>query len=246
MRNRTVRNNPFTLIALAGALSIPACAPPPQSIGPTVQAQQQAIEAIAHAYADDLVMSEAMLRALLDIQRTILLGRLHRELIIHDYLTANNEPNHAALIEDINSDDPPTALSREVDDGRMSPEEAHAWLDAYARTNDATTRRELLERLEPTRNSARAEQAIFAAKWSRNASILMLFDSAQNASQALAHYAGTSGTPTRSPTRDTVRRAFEVIISDHIDDPDRRAAAWELIEAILDLANTSSTGETQS
>ncbi|TVQ83523.1 MAG: hypothetical protein EA380_00055 [Phycisphaeraceae bacterium] len=246
MRNRTVRDFPRTIAALVLALCIPACAPPPQSIGPTVQAQQQAIEAIAHAYADDLALSEALLRALLDIRRTILLGRLHRELIIRDYLTPAGEPDHAALEADLNTPDPPTALSREVVEGRMSLEEAHDWLAAYARTNDATARRELLGQLEPARNGARAEQAIFAAKWSRNASILMLFDSAQTASQALAHYAGASGPPTQPPTRDTVRRAFEAVIADHIDDPDRRAAAWELIEAILDLANTSSTGETQS
>lgn len=246
MRNRTIRTNPRAVIALALAMCIPACAPPPQTIGPTVQAQQQAIEAIAHAYADDLVLSDAMLRALLDIQRTVLLGRLHRELIIHDYITTADEPNHEALEADLHRADPPTALAREVTTGRMSPEEAHAWLDAYARTNDATARRELLARLEPTRNRVRAEQAIFAAKSARNASMLAIFDSAQNASQALARYAGTSGPTPQPPTRDTVRRAFEVIISDHIDDPDKRAAAWELIEAILDLGNTISTGEAQS
>lgn len=246
MRNRTVRTNPYIPVALALALCIPACAPPPQSIGPTVQAQQEAINALAHAYADDIVLSDAMLRALLEIQRTTLLGRLHRELITNDYLTVNNEPNHDALTEHIDRADPPTALAREVAIGEMSQEEAHAWLDAYARTNDATARRGLLERLEPTRNRVRAEQAIFAAKSARNASMLAIFDSAQNASQALARYAGTSGPTPQPPTRDTVRRAFEVIISDHIDAPDKRAAAWELIEAILDLGNTISTGETQS
>lgn len=230
-----------TLIgALCAALCTPSCAPGARAIGPTVEAQRQAIDAIALAYSDDMAMSEAMLRALLDIQRTLLEGRLHRELIIRGYLDHDLQPDHDALARDLERSKPVSTLAQEVILAEMTARQAHDWLDRYADAPTAEARRELLETLSITRNRVRAESAILTANRSRNASITRLFDDAHAASNALGRLSGPPNPPDRPETRARAREIFDRVIAEHIDDPEKRAAARELLEAIFDISEGTS------
>lgn len=217
---------------LMGFLS--ACAPPPSAIGPTLQAQTFATARMAGACAQDHALLRAQTASLLAIHRTVVTGELHRSLLRRGYLTPTGEPDVAVLDSDLAAPGAASPLVREIRAGAFTRDRAAAWLSDYSlalRMTDAgPTRHALLAQLSPMREFEAAAEWLLGALDQRTLDLNRLFADLGASSQALAAYSAFAPSPDAS---ETLRSSLSALITSHITDPERRAAALELLTALL-------------
>ncbi|MBL0927984.1 MAG: hypothetical protein IBJ11_10095 [Phycisphaerales bacterium] len=220
---------------LLGLPALGGCAPPPAAIAPVVASQKQAVAVLAESAALDHALLRTQAEHALGVQRTILAGRVHRDLLARGLLTPDGRPDADALERDLADPAQAGALPREIREGRMTREQARAWLADYAlalrMADPAETRARLLGRLADVQRFDASARSLLAAFDRRAEETRRLFAELDNSGRALADFAAF-----RPDGPATARRAASLLAAElaaRIDDPSRRAAAEELIRLIL-------------
>ncbi len=234
--NRFVRAAALAVLPLVAG----ACAPP-GAIGPTVGFERQAARLLAEANAQDQDLIHRLLLAQLHSARTLLLGRIHREIISHGYINADGAAASHVLEGDLALQAPPSALAAEVRAGHMTLGEARLFLEDYAlasRMSDrGETSRAMLARLGPVRRHDEMAAALERALAERADAIRRLFAELESAGTALDRYATPSPAP-GSAARAAGASIAPLLIAAHVRDPQRRIeighALNELMESVLE------------
>ncbi|MCB9837968.1 MAG: hypothetical protein H6813_01385 [Phycisphaeraceae bacterium] len=230
MRRTHIPSLIFALTALGGCVSA-------SDTGAVARAQAQAVERLA-------VESAVTNAALRSATNTLLMIRVERiasdaeQAIIADLLTAGGEPDHAALDAMLKLPQvPANPLATMVREARLTPDDAHAWLDTYAATWRATgaapTRRRLLESLHPVALARDEAATLSAALRDRAESDADLFADASRSAHAL------TGAAQSDPDLDALYQAatdsWRELLLERIDSPEQRAAARRLLDSVLNL-----------
>lgn len=210
---------------------VPACTPP-AAIGPVVQANHEATEALSRSVATDQALLRQSLAALLEIRRTTIAGRVHRGFIEAGLLTPALEPDHTALDASLAHQGPPSsALVAEVRFGRLTPDQAHAFLDDYAialRLSDPhPVTGPMLARFAPLAEHDRAARAMLEALDAHAREKAALLEELDANTAALLAYAEQDAMDPLGS------RALWQRITREIDDPALRDAAEHLLDIVL-------------
>ncbi len=229
--------------ALPALVSVLGCAPAPRALNPVLANQALVTQRLALAQSQDGAMLRGAAVALLDIRASILLGETHRDLLRRGYLTPLLEPDPGALDRDLadpNSDSP---LVREIRDGALTRDQAADWLNDYAlslRMSDGqAVQRALLSRRAQIRDFQAASAALLHALDARISGTQSLLADLNASNQALSHYAAFVPA-VQPPAAEGLRESLGALIAAHIDDPDRRALALELLDTMLVPTSPSS------
>lgn len=190
------RAGPAACLFTAYLLACSACTPSGAAGRAVVQSQQQAIAALAAAYAQDLALLRAQLAATLDIQRINLLGGIHRGLFEHGLITPALSADTDALTDLIAQSaaqpaevNPPLALLAAVQSGAVSTAAAHDWLLAYAaalKQGEEAARAALLAELPAVAAHDQAAAALLEAFSAHAAQVIAWFSSLEADAQVLA------------------------------------------------------------
>lgn len=231
------------LIGLSLCLTPAGCIAPPEAAIVSAR-QQDALARISHAWATDHALLDRHVRASLSARRTILLGGLHREVLARGYISPSGEPSRTAFEADLASGEPPSALSREVREGRLTLDQAVAYLNDYALTmrlsKPVPARDAMLARLEPVRIFDADARSLLAALEMRRGEVARLLADAEDSRLALHRTVTQSPLPDpRSVLAD--RNAWVLLIERAISDPERRRGAIELLDLLIAIDEPRST-----
>jgi len=229
---------PTLVASLAFGASVAGCAAP-GSVRALSAAQHSAIEELALAWSADHALARAELGVLIDIHRTTLRGRIHRELIATGCLTPEGDADSAALASAIADPTGDIALIREVRLGRMTEPQADAWLADFATSlrlgaagDGEAVRFALLARLADLESLERAWAELQSSLDDRAERITALAAEAAGASGAMAN-AFEARLAWRTIAEDSAPPALGGAIDALFTDPRRRAAARELVARLL-------------
>lgn len=170
-------------------LALTACAPP-AALRPTLAVQRDAIARVAEAIDADYALLADQARANLATYQRLLLGAAHRELIERGHLTPALEPDTEAFDNDLANPEAQTTLLNEVRLGRLSRENAHAFLHDYAlamrmRREGTPLRDAMLTRLRPLEDAEQRGALVTAAIHNRRDAVLNLLGEAAQVNHTL-------------------------------------------------------------
>lgn len=228
----------LALLLIACALALAACGVPPSGVRPVLASNTQTSTALASAYAHDLAWLRQSVGASLDAHRVILLGQTHRSLITdglitpvgHDLETLHEQLDAAQ--EGAASTNP---LLAEVLRGTLTRAQAERFLNDYAVAasmspeQSRAIRHGMLGTLAPLREHDESARRILEAFDEHAAHIAELLNELNANNEALIE-AFDSPTQTASPIR---QPALWLPILEHIEDPQLRAAAEQLLNNTL-------------
>lgn len=215
---------------------------PPRSLSPTIDAQRSAISAIRVSYDADLALLAAQLDAALAMRRTLLLGRIDRELVELGYLDADTGPQR--LRDDLANASASNSVVDDLRAGRLTLHDADRLLADYraaeALTDPLATsiRTQLLERLHAVRAFDQTATALRVAMTDHAADIAWLFDESERSSEALHTYAQQQPRLPQAITANAPELWSRLVLT-RIADPAKRAAAEQLLADLLSLATAA-------
>ena len=228
---------PHALALIAGAAGalVPACANP-EALAPIAAQHASTLDALqAHVEASHVLL-ERQVDAAIEIQHVALTGRLHRELLALGLMTPDFEPMVDQLEAHLGDADANAALLEEVRVGRLSLEAAQAWLGDYAlacrMAKGADARRALLARLAPVEALDASAAALRSALQGHGDAVLALVAELRADTQAIDAFA-RQGELTPTWDRARTRELIETHVLSRIEGEQRRAAAAELLDLLL-------------
>ena len=231
-----MRRNLLRALVLPAISAVGACAPAPHTLRPVLDAAALATQRLAVVQAQDASMLRSATLALIDTRRITLRGQVHRSLLQRGYLTPLLEPDAAALDADLAEPNAGGPLVRDIRAGRMTRDQAVAWLSDYAlalrMTDGDPVRATLLARLSLIHDFEADAAALIEALDARSAHTRALLTDLDASGEALAHYAAFAPSPS-APATESLRAALATLLGAAIRDPERRAAALELLDSIL-------------
>lgn len=138
---------PALILIPALAAMIPGCTAP-KAAQPVAQSNLTGIDLIAQRHQAALILLAKSTDSTLRIRRVTTAGDAHRSLILAGYLGGPSATiaNLDALMEDLTTDTTGNALIDTVNSGSLTPEQATAWLSAYASAR-ATGNRDMADDL---------------------------------------------------------------------------------------------------
>lgn len=219
----------------AGAVWLGGCAPNTM-VREVAADQARTIAAIDAAWNRDLVLLGDLLDASLAWRRTMLLGEAHRGLLSAGYITPGLEVDAARFDADLGDASTNNALLEEVRTGRLSADEARAFLRDYAlvlRMSDGDARRnELLARLAPIVRHDEAAHALRASLARHAARANELLADARAGGEAVSRFADMDA-GMDAFSRGMIREVWAQQVLGEIDDTARREAAARLLDRVL-------------
>ncbi len=225
------------LALLAGAAGgmIPACASH-DALAPIAVQHAATLEAL-HAHTEaSRVLLERHVDSAIEIRRIALTGRIHRELLRLGLMTPDSEPVLGKLEELTGDAATSAALVEEIRTGRMTLEQAQAWLTDYALTckmsEGTNAKRTLLAQLSPIETFETGAQSLRKAVTTHGESISVLIAELRADAQTIDIYANQGALPT-TWNRARTRELIEQHILMRIENIDRRNAAAELLDLLL-------------
>lgn len=179
--------------AMVPALGALAGCVPAGEIGPVLGVQREAIARIRRAYEQDLSLLADQAVTLSQARRTLVMGRVHRELIARGYITPELTPDPGAFERDLGDASIEGVLVREVRDGRLSRRDAEDFIHDFALALRMTreggrVRGEMLSRLSPIQSLDRDRAAADRALDERRRSVMLLLDEAAGVNASLDEY----------------------------------------------------------
>ncbi len=227
----------FVLAAACAVLLLTsiACAPP-STIGPTVTHHRQALRLLADACAEDHDLILHSSRSHAQNARSMLVARLHRQMIERGYIASDSSAHPALLEADLEAQAPSTALAAEVRDGRMTREDARRFLEDYSLAirmhAGGEVRRKMLGRLDPVRKLDARTAALEQALEDRRAAVLRLLDELERSGDALERYAAHRLEPDAA-ANSVARTIGPPLIASLVEEPARRAELQGALDALL-------------
>lgn len=219
----------LALIALTGG-----CVPP-RSLSPTIEAHDSAITAIRASYERDLALLAAQLDSAIDTRRTLLLGKLDRELVERGYLDDGAPDRLRADLSDASITNP---VLDDIRTGRMQLEAAEQLLADYAAAESLSdgvsrgVRDQLLEKLGAVREFDAAASILRSAMTDHAADVAWLFDESSRSADALRAYAAQSPELPAAINANAPELWSRFVLT-RISDPAKRAAAESLLAQLL-------------
>lgn len=236
----------LVLAATGAALTLTACAPNPEPARPVARAQVEATTRLALATQLDAAALRAAVSALLDIRRSALQTRILSETLAR-YITPTGEPDLEALRADLDAGRR-TLLTAPIDDNAWTRDEAAQWLTAVARAH---------KEARPISLSSAAPDAhpLLCAQDEQARALLEALDNRADSTRRLARTAAASAIALDDflnaqvgedlEVRPAANQIWRIAVLDHLDDPEKRAAAKRALDEILTLAAHDDTGEQQ-
>ncbi|MEO1130407.1 MAG: hypothetical protein AAFX05_11980 [Planctomycetota bacterium] len=215
----------------------------PDAIAPTLAHQRTGVTALAASYHHDLRLLRELIENTLAQRRALLTGQLHRELIVRGYIVAGPAADVDAFARDRADPAAESTLVRAVRDGRMTTEQAEAYLRDYVlamRLSDGRDlRRQMLAELEPLKvHDAAAEDALKALQDHVDVTAALL-NELQLTTSALEMFAA-SETGDVPPARSDIESLLRQTLLIQIEDDERREHAAAALAAAMDVLDTLS------
>lgn len=231
----------MTIRTIGGALAIgialsPGCVGSREA-GPVAAAQAEAASRLAQACEADGQLLRALAQALVEIDAE--LARSHIERAVVDRLIdPAGRPDHAALDAAIDAAaSRPSAVDNPA--SGMTRDEAHAWLDAYARAlaadGPAETRTALVESLPVVRARREEDASLLETLDDHEAGLARLAAEVLASARSLAAL-GDPPASDAGAASDAARALWTELLLDRMHDPEKRAAAARSLERLLTLA----------
>lgn len=208
----------------------------PSAAKPVAARNADAVDRLSRATRADSAAFRAAVVSNLAAQREALLGQHARALIVAGYVTPEGPgvETFRASLPNSQLNDP---LVREVREGRLSPDEAVAWLRDYCAllpvSRSRALRAEMFSGFAAVREFDAARDALLAAMDSRSADVAALFAEAGAGADALRGFASAS-----YPVQDFARSSAVDVWNDQVVDrlsnkPGSARAARDLLRTVV-------------
>ncbi len=211
---------------------------PPRSLSPTIESQRESIAAIRASYEADLSLLASQLDAAIASRRMLLLGRIDRQIVERDYLSA--ELAGAPLRNDLADAAISNAIIDDIRDGLLTLGGADQLLADYRAAESLTeplgqeVRTRLIERLRIIRDFDATAASLRIAMADHAADIAWLFEESGRATDAIGSYAAQRPRLPQAVVTNAPDLWSRLVLA-RITDPTKRAAAEQLLADLLAL-----------
>lgn len=225
---------PFVLAASAGLL-LAGCVQP-RALKPTLDQHRDVIQRLAGAHVRDIALLSAHVDAAIEQRRTLLMGNIHRELLRRGYISPTGEPDTSAFDRDLSDASVNSTLTHDVRIGRLSAEDAHAWLGDYAlairMSTDDDARNVLLARLSAIETLDHDAEALHTALQAHARDVATLWSELDADTSAMERFATFEPSPTGA-ARQSLAELWRTFITSTTSDSGLIDAAIRLFDTLL-------------
>lgn len=235
MRRLCPIQHPVLSFSIATGLALaPAGCVAPAAKDRVAEVQLDAVMRLSESYAQDLAALRAAVSAIARIDAESRRSKIE-QAILSVYITPTGGADLAALnaaLEAPAQAAPTDALTAEARAGRLTPDDARAWLTDYALAwkmrDGADARRRLLGRLSPVRELDAAHADLLASLDAHTNTVARIFADAAASAEALTR-ARALEREFFHPGADTLARLWRQRVLARVSNPDSR----RLLETLL-------------